>query len=168
MQEVERQRDRLVIGDAVVQAVEVGHAIGMEMHDLGVDDERGAQARGLGDYAGVSPRPVVAVHRVQADPPVADVYLEAVAVVLQLVPPASPRRGMVGDHGLARVNEGGGRAVRPAARATRHHACTYRCAENQCQSQNVREPRVVDSVVIGTEALFPFPPPRVRTTFMDC
>ncbi|MGB9020715.1 MAG: hypothetical protein WCC77_24205, partial [Pseudolabrys sp.] len=54
-------------------------------------------------------RPVGSVHGVEAHPAIADMYLQPVAVMLQLMRPARSRWGLLGDDWLARVNEGGGR-----------------------------------------------------------
>ena len=49
--------------------------------------------------------PIIPVHRVQTDPPIAHMDLESVPVMLQLVRPASTARRLLGDDWLARMDE---------------------------------------------------------------
>ena len=59
--------------------------------------------------AGIAFRPVGAVHGVELSATIADMDLQPVAVVLQLMRPAMSPRGLLGHNWLAWMNEGGGR-----------------------------------------------------------
>ena len=54
---------------------------------------------------------------IEPHPTIADVDLQPIAVVLQLVHPARTSWGLLGDDWLARMNENGARVDWPGARA---------------------------------------------------
>jgi len=78
-------------------------------------------------------RPVGPVHGVEPYPAIADMDLQPVAVMLQLVHPARPGGGLLGDDWPARMNESGRRIFRPAARATPQHVADIGGVERLCE-----------------------------------
>ena len=89
--------------------------------DLGVEDGGAFDPRRFLDDARIALGPVGGVHGVEPHPPVADVDLQPIAVVLEFVRPAGTARRLLGDGRTARMDEGGRRVIRPAARVTPQH-----------------------------------------------
>src|SRR5690349_6320920 len=95
--------------DLAMQSVEVRNAIGRQMNNLGVNNQRLTQERRFLHNARIAFGPVVSVHRIQTHATIADVYLQPVAVMLQLVQPTRTGGWPLGDHRLTRMNESSGR-----------------------------------------------------------
>ena len=70
----------------------------------------------------ISLRPVRAVHRVEPHVPIADMDLQSIAIVLQLVCPIRPSGRLLGVSRLTGINESGRRIIGPAAEPARNHA----------------------------------------------
>ena len=117
-EQIESARHRGVIVGATVQGVEIGNALRRQADHFGVEDGGALDPRDFLDDARVALGPVGGVHGVEAHPPVADVDLQPIAVVLELVRPAGTARRLLGDGRTARMDEGGGRVIRPAAIGT--------------------------------------------------
>jgi hypothetical protein len=66
--------------------------------------------------------PVRAVDRVEPNASIADMDLQPIAIVLQLMRPTGATRRLRHDYGTAGMNESGRRVDRPATRVTRQHA----------------------------------------------
>jgi hypothetical protein len=58
---------------------------------------------------GIAVAPIVSIDRVELHPTIADMDLQPIAVMLQLVRPACSSWGLLGDDWLARMDESGGR-----------------------------------------------------------
>jgi hypothetical protein len=65
-----------------MQGVELRHALVIEIDHLGIEDGSTLDECGLLDDARIAAGPVGPVHRVEAHPPVADMDLQPITVVL--------------------------------------------------------------------------------------
>src|SRR5262245_25528598 len=98
-----------MISGPTVQHVEIGYALLDQTNDLGIHDRAAFDASSFLYDARVALRPLGAIHREQAHPTIAYVYLQAIAVMLQLVHPTRPNWRLFGDDWLTRMNESGRR-----------------------------------------------------------
>ena len=78
-----------------MQGVEIRNAFGRQVDNLGVNNQRRTKPGRLLHNARIALGPVSPVHRVKANAVLADMDLQPVAVVLQLMRPA----GGAGWHG---------------------------------------------------------------------
>jgi hypothetical protein len=93
---MESARYRFVLEAPAMQAVEIGAAVFVRADDLTIEDRIPLYPRGRLHDERIAFGPVGCVHRVQADPTGTDVYLEPVAVVLDLCTQSSPVGGFPG------------------------------------------------------------------------
>jgi hypothetical protein len=84
-----------MIGGPTVQHVEIGYALLNETNDLGIHDHAAFDASSFLYDARVALRPVGTIHCEQAHTPIADVDLQSIAIMLQLMRPA--RTGCTSD-----------------------------------------------------------------------
>ena len=108
-QQIECTSDGKVIGSAAMQGVEIWNACVVKTDHLGIHHRAAFDARGCFHNAGVAVRPVGPVYGVKPHPAIPDMYLQPIAIVLQLVRPARSRWGLFSDDWLTRMNESGGR-----------------------------------------------------------
>ena len=80
-----------------VQDVEIGDAFLHETNNLGIHDRVDFDPRGFLHNARIAFRPVGSVHCEQSHPTIADMDLQPIAVMLQLMRPARPGWGLLGD-----------------------------------------------------------------------
>jgi hypothetical protein len=92
-----------------MEGIKNGHAIRIQPDDLGINDRRTFNATRVPDDQRVALRPVSAVDCVEAHPPIANMDLEPIAVMLQFVRPTRPGGWLLGDDWLTRMNESGRR-----------------------------------------------------------
>ena len=109
-----------MIGGAAVQGIELRRAFLIKTDDLGIQNGGALDAACFLDNARIAVGPVVAVHREQPHPTIADVDLQPVAVMFQLVHPTRANRGALGNDRTTGVDETGRRVERLPARVTRH------------------------------------------------
>jgi hypothetical protein len=103
------------------KTVEVGHTLGAEADNLRIEDGRAFDARRLLDNARITFRPVIAVHSVESRAPIADVQLQAIAIVLEFMRPAGTARRALRDRRLTWRDESSRRIRRlPRELRTRH------------------------------------------------
>src|SRR5262249_23625988 len=98
------------------------------MDNLGVNNQRRTKPSRFLHDTRIAFGPIISVHRVETHPTIADVNLQPIAVMLQLVRPARPRRRLLGDDWLAWMDEGGRRIEGPTARITLQHGEDIACA----------------------------------------
>src|SRR5262249_32927956 len=106
---VKSQSHGFLIGCATVQSVEIRNAIGRQVNNLGVDNQRRSEPSGFFHNARIAFGPIISIYCVEPHPSVAHMNLEAIAVMLQLVRPARSTRWLLGDDWLTRMNESSGR-----------------------------------------------------------
>ena len=104
-QEIESTSAGTFIVDPTVQRVEVRNPIQPNPDNLSVKNCVAFDMCRSIDNHRIAFRPVGSVHGVEAHPAIADMDLQPVAVMLQLMRPARSRWGLLGDGWLARVNE---------------------------------------------------------------
>ena len=91
-----------MIGSAAMQGIELRHTPVIETDHLGIKDGSTLDARSFLDNARITVRPIAAIHRVESHPPVADMDLQPIAVMLEFMRPAGACGGClatVGRHG---------------------------------------------------------------------
>src|SRR6516162_975650 len=98
--------------------MELRHALVVETDHFGVENGRAFDMRCFLRDARVAIRPIAGIHCVEPHPPISDMDLQPVAVMLQFMRPAGARRGLLGDGRPARTDESGRRVLGPAARDT--------------------------------------------------
>jgi len=121
---------------------------------LGVDDRMTFDPRRFLNNARITFRPVSGVHCVEFHSAIADVNLEPVAVMLQLMHPACTARWPRGDRRTAGQNETGRPIPGPAARGTLQHGSDI--AAKICFSTRRKTPnakREADAVQLGQRPL---------------
>ena len=114
-----------------MQGIELRHALVIEIDHLGVKNGSALDARRFLDDAGIAVAPVSTVHRVEPHPPIADMDLQPIAVMLQFMRPAGALRGLLGDGWTTWMDKGSRRVFGPATRGTHtpQHAQEYRPGE---------------------------------------
>src|SRR5262245_59533601 len=91
-----------------MQRIENGHSFRIQPDHLSVDNRGTLNARrGFNDHR-IAFRPICSVDCVQTHPPIANMDLEPVTVMLQLVRPARSGWRLLGDDWLARMNKAAG------------------------------------------------------------
>src|SRR3974390_376913 len=130
-QKVERAGDRLLIGSAAMQGIELRHAFVIETDHLGIENGNALDARRFLDDARVAVSPVGPVHRIETHPPIAEMDLQPIAVMLEFMRPAGALRGLLGDSWTTWMDEVSRDALRPPTRGTHtpQHAQEYRLSE---------------------------------------
>ena len=84
--------DGKVIGSAAMQGVEIGSTLIVETNHLGIHNRAAFDTRRFPHNAGIALRPVGSVHGVEPNAAIADMDLQPIAVVLQLVHPTRAGR----------------------------------------------------------------------------
>ena len=108
-----------MIGSAAMQGIELRHTPVIETDHLGIKDGSTLAARSFLDNARITVRPIAAIHRVESHPPVADMDLQPIAVMLEFMRPAGFIRWTFSNRRSARGDEGGRRVFGPATRGLR-------------------------------------------------
>jgi hypothetical protein len=117
LQQVERAGcGSLVIG-AAVQRLEIRHTIGVKPNDFSVKNRRVPDPRCILNNEGIASRPISPAHCVELYPPFTHMYLQPIAVMLQLMRPARFGWRSLRNDRAARRNESGRRIPRPTALA---------------------------------------------------
>jgi hypothetical protein len=103
--QVESESHCVLVIHPTMQCVEVGRTIGIEPDDFGIEDRAAINlGGGFGDQR-ITFRPIRTVDRVEPHPAIADVDLQPITVMLQLVCPARAARRLSDDDWLTRMNE---------------------------------------------------------------
>ena len=76
-----------------MQGIEIWNALLVETYNLGVDNQRLTESGRLLDNTRIALGPIISVHRVEAHPAIANMDLQPVAVMFQLMRPAGPVGG---------------------------------------------------------------------------
>src|SRR5262245_9819654 len=105
---VKSQSHGFLIGCATMQSVEIRNAIGRQVNNLGVDNQRRSEPSGFFHNARIAFGPIISIYRVETHPPVADMNLQSITVMLQLVRPARTGWRLPGDNRLTRMDESSG------------------------------------------------------------
>jgi hypothetical protein len=108
-QKIEGAGRSALIFDPTMQGIENRHSIRVQPNHFSIEDNRAIDLAGGLDDQRVAFRPVRTVDRIETHPSIADADLQSVAVMLQLMRPAWPGWGLLGDDWLTRMNESGGR-----------------------------------------------------------
>jgi hypothetical protein len=115
--ETRRSKARATAWLYALQGVEIRNAFGRQVNNLGINNQRLTGPSCFLYNTRIAFGPVSSVHRVKANAILADMDLQPIAVVLHLVRPTWPDRGL-GDDRLTRMDESGRRIERSAALAT--------------------------------------------------
>ena len=91
-QQIESAGDCNVIVRAIMQKFKIRRSIFARTNDFRIDNRGTVQPTGLHAYERVAGGPVSTVHRVETHASIANMDLQAIAVVLQLMRPAWPAR----------------------------------------------------------------------------
>src|SRR6476620_416221 len=130
-QKIESKCAGSLVVDPTMQRVEVRNPVRPDPDNLSVKN-CGALDMGRSiDDQRIALRPIRPVHRVEPHPAIPDMYLQAIAVVLQLVRPARSSWGLFGDDWLAGMDESSRRFRWPAARTTQYHAANIGLANRK-------------------------------------
>ena len=133
-QEVKRQR-RPARRLATVQSFKVGYTVSVDPDHFRIKNGRALNPRRVASDQRIALRPISAVHRIEPHPSIADVDLQPIAVVLQLMRPARPGRGLDGDYRLTGMNESSRRVYWSAAGTTQsRHIRRYMASDGGFQS----------------------------------
>jgi len=91
-----------------MQSVEIGNAFGRQVNNLSVNNQWCTESRRFLHDTRITLRPIISVHRVELYPAIADMDLQPIAVMLQLVRP--PRTGwrFLRDSRLTGMDESSG------------------------------------------------------------
>jgi hypothetical protein len=87
VKKIESEGHGFVICSAAMQSIEICGPIGRQVNNLGINSQGLTQPRRFLDNAGITLRPVSAIHRVEPNATVTHMDLQPVAVRLQLVRP---------------------------------------------------------------------------------
>src|SRR5262245_29704621 len=113
--QVESAGRNLGIVHPTMQRIENSHSVRVQPDNLGVDNRGAFYASRVPDNQRITLRPLSAVDGVEAHPPISNMDLEPIAIVLQFVRPARSRRRLLGGDWLTRMDESGWRIKGPAA-----------------------------------------------------
>ena len=92
-----------------MQCIENGHSFRIQPDHLGVDNRGAFYASRVPNNQRITLRPVRAIDGVKPHPTVADMDLQPIPIMLQLMRPTRPGGRLFGDDWLARMNESGWR-----------------------------------------------------------
>ncbi|MGB2658130.1 MAG: hypothetical protein WBC84_07835 [Pseudolabrys sp.] len=98
-----------------MQGIEIRNAFGIETDNFGINNQRLTEPSRFLDNAWIALSPISAVHGVEPHPSVANMDLQAVAIVLEFMHPAIARWRLLGDSRTTGLDEGGWRVSWPAA-----------------------------------------------------
>src|SRR5262245_27745194 len=107
--QVKRTGGRPTVIGAAVQCFKVRHAVRAKPNNFGVKNSRAVNPCRVTGNQRVAFRPISAVDRVEPHATIANMDLQPIAVVLQLVRPAWPCRRLLGDDRTTRMDESSGR-----------------------------------------------------------
>ena len=107
-----------MIPSATVQGIKVRNPFGIEADNLSVNNGRPLDASRRLNNERIALRPLRAALCKEPHPPVADMNLKTVAIMLEFMHPAFATRRLLGDGRAAGLDESGRRVYWPAARGT--------------------------------------------------
>ena len=138
-QQIEGAGEGEVIEAATVQAIKVRHAVLSSAHDLSVDDCGVFDPGGIFKNERVTFRPICRIHRIEPHPPIADVDLQPVAVVLQFMHPTGTARRVLSHVGRQGWMKAAGAFLGlPRELRTRHNIATVYCENRNGATDKAR------------------------------